>query len=55
VKPKLLEPFMTMKSKGQGFGLAVVKRLVETQGGIMSFVSKLGQDIKFKVTFPDAT
>ena len=29
VKPKLFTPMMTTKSKGQGLGLAVVKRLVE--------------------------
>ena len=29
VKPKLFTPMVTTKSKGQGFGLAVVKTLVE--------------------------
>jgi nitrogen fixation/metabolism regulation signal transduction histidine kinase len=33
VKSKLFTPLFTAKSKGQGFGLAVVKRLVEAQGG----------------------
>ncbi len=29
VKPKLFTPLFTTKSKGQGFGLAVVKRMTE--------------------------
>ena len=29
IKPKLFTPMMTTKSKGQGFGLAVVKRMSE--------------------------
>jgi signal transduction histidine kinase len=33
VKGKLFTPLFTTKSKGQGFGLAVVKRLIEVQHG----------------------
>jgi signal transduction histidine kinase len=43
---------MTTKSKGQGFGLAVVKRLVETQGGTIHFESELGKGTKFTIEFP---
>jgi signal transduction histidine kinase len=46
---------MTTKSKGQGFGLAVVKRLVETQGGTINFESELGKGTKFIMEFPLAT
>ncbi len=42
IKPKIFQPLMTTKSKGQGFGLAVVKRLVEAQGGSITFESKVG-------------
>ena len=52
VKPKIFQPLMTTKSKGQGFGLAVVKRLVEAQGGTVSFESKIGEGTQFKVVFP---
>ena len=33
IKPQLFKPLMTTKSKGQGLGLAVVKRLVEGLDG----------------------
>ena len=52
VKPKIFQPLMTTKSKGQGFGLAVVKRLVEAQGGTITFESKVGEGTQFKITFP---
>ena len=51
IKPKIFQPLMTTKSKGQGFGLAVVKRLVEAQGGTITFESKVGEGTKFKLTF----
>ncbi|NLF87278.1 PAS domain S-box protein [Candidatus Bathyarchaeota archaeon] len=52
-KPKIFQPLMTTKSKGQGFGLAVVKRLVEAQGGTISFESKAGAGTTFTLTFPN--
>ena len=52
IKPKIFQPLMTTKSKGQGFGLAVVKRLVEAQGGKISFESELGKGTKFTIEFP---
>ena len=52
VKPKIFQPLMTTKSKGQGFGLAVVKRLVEAQDGTIMFESKVGEGTQFKMTFP---
>jgi PAS domain S-box-containing protein len=52
VKPRIFQPLMTTKSKGQGFGLAVVKRLVEAQGGNISFESKVGVGTEFLVVFP---
>jgi signal transduction histidine kinase len=55
IKPKLFQPLMTTKSKGQGFGLAVVKRLVEAQGGTITFESKVGEGTQFKITFPKET
>ena len=52
IKPKLFQPLMTTKAKGQGFGLAVVKRLMEAQGGTVSFESKVGEGTQFKIVFP---
>lgn len=52
IKPKLFQPLMTTKSKGQGFGLAVVKRLVETQGGSIRFESEPDKGTKFIIEFP---
>ena len=52
VKPKLFTPMMTTKAKGQGFGLAVSKRLIEALNGAISFESKLGEGTKFTVELP---
>jgi PAS domain S-box-containing protein len=52
IKPKLFQPLMTTKARGQGFGLAVVKRLIEAQGGTINFESKEGKGTQFKITFP---
>jgi len=43
VKGKLFTPMFTAKSKGQGFGLAVVKRIAEASGGIVTFESQKGK------------
>lgn len=51
-KNKLFTPLFTTKSKGQGFGLAVVKRLVEAQGGKIGYESKLGKGTIFTVQMP---
>jgi PAS domain S-box-containing protein len=52
VKPKLFEPMFTTKAKGQGLGLAVSKRLVEAQGGAISFESQKGKGTKFVISLP---
>lgn len=52
IKPKLFKPLMTSKAKGQGFGLAVAKRLVEAQGGQISFESEKGKGTTFTLEFP---
>ncbi len=51
-KPKLFTPLFTTKSKGQGFGLAVVKRVTESMNGIITFESQEGKGTKFIVRFP---
>ena len=52
VKPKLFTPLFTTKSKGQGFGLAVVKRATEALGGTINFESQKGKGTKFVLRFP---
>ena len=52
VKPKLFTPMVTTKSKGQGLGLAVVKRLIEALNGKVSFESVVGQGTKFIIELP---
>jgi len=52
VKDKLFTPLFTTKAKGQGFGLAVVKRLVEGQSGKISFESEQGKGTTFTIQLP---
>jgi PAS domain S-box-containing protein len=52
VKPKLFTPMTTTKSKGQGFGLAVTKRLVEALKGTIGFESEKGKGTKFTIVLP---
>ena len=52
VKDKLFTPLFTTKSKGQGFGLAVVKRLVEALDGKISFESQMGKGTTFTIQLP---
>ncbi len=54
VKPKLFTPMMTTKSKGQGLGLAVVRRLVEVLDGSITFESKVNEGSKFIIRLPKA-
>lgn len=49
---KLFTPLFTTKAKGQGFGLAVVKRLVEGLNGKVNFESEEGKGTKFTVSLP---
>ncbi len=52
IRTKMFTPLVTMKSKGQGFGLAVVKRLTEALGGIISFETEICKGTKFTITLP---
>ena len=51
-KPMLFTPLFTTKSKGQGFGLAVVKRMTEALGGTVMFESQEGKGTMFILRFP---
>jgi signal transduction histidine kinase len=52
VKSKLFIPLFTTKSKGQGFGLAVIKRLTEALNGKVTFNSIMGKGTKFNIILP---
>ncbi len=52
IKPKIFTPLFTTKSKGQGFGLAVCKRVIEAQNGTISFESEEGKGTKFIIELP---
>jgi len=52
VKDKLFTPMFTTKSKGQGFGLAVVKRMTEALNGTVTFESENRKGTKFIVGLP---
>ena len=51
-KPKLFMPLSTTKSMGTGMGLAVVKRLVNAQGGTISVDSEMGRGTTFLILLP---
>ncbi|MCW3996915.1 MAG: PocR ligand-binding domain-containing protein [Candidatus Bathyarchaeota archaeon] len=52
IQDKLFTPLMTTKAKGQGFGLAVVKRMTEAMNGTVTFESQPGQGTTFILQFP---
>lgn len=51
-KEKVFEPKFTTKSSGMGLGLAMVKNIMETYGGHISFQSNVGAGTEFKVAIP---
>jgi PAS domain S-box-containing protein len=51
-KAQIFTPLFTTKSKGQGFGLAVVKRLIEGLNGEITFESKDEKGTKFTIKLP---
>ncbi|HSQ48397.1 MAG TPA: PAS domain S-box protein [Candidatus Deferrimicrobiaceae bacterium] len=52
VKEKLFTPMFTTIAKGQGFGLAVVKRMAEALGGSVTYESEVGKGTKFTIRLP---
>jgi len=52
LQKKIFEPKFTTKTSGMGLGLGMVKNLVNSYGGKISFKSKIGQGTTFKILFP---
>ena len=52
IKSQIFTPLFTTKPRGQGFGLAVCKRVIEAHGGTISFESIEGEGAKFTIQFP---
>ena len=51
-RDKLFKPLFTTKAKGQGFGLAVVKKLTEGLNGKIRVESEVGKGTRFTLEFP---
>ena len=52
IHDKMFTLMFTTKSKGQGFGLPVVKRMTESLRGTVTFESQTGKGATFTVTLP---
>ncbi|MCX7548986.1 ATP-binding protein [Xanthomarina sp. F1114] len=51
-RQRIFEPKFTTKTSGMGLGLAMVKNIVETYNGSITFTSKKDVGTTFKVSFP---
>lgn len=51
-KSMVFEPKFTTKTSGMGLGLPMIKNIIETYGGSITFVSKEMEGTTFKVSFP---
>jgi PAS domain S-box-containing protein len=52
IKNQIFTPLFTTKPRGQGFGLAVCKRVIEAHSGSISFESAEGKGAKFSILLP---
>jgi len=52
IRNKIFTLMFTTKSKGQGFGLPVVKRMTESLGGTVTFESQEGKGTTFMLRLP---
>ena len=49
---KIFEPLYTTKAKGIGFGLSIVKMIVERHKGDIEIISNLSEGTTFILSFP---
>ncbi len=52
IKRQIFTPLFTTKPRGQGFGLAVCKRVIEAHSGTINFESTERKGAKFTIQFP---
>jgi signal transduction histidine kinase len=52
---QIFEPYFSMKPRGSGLGLSIVKNNVEMYGGTVRVESELGKGARFVVNFPTRT
>ena len=52
IKSKIFEPRFTTKSSGMGLGLPMIKNIIETYNGSISFSTIIGEGSEFIVRFP---
>ena len=49
---KIFEPKFTTKTSGMGLGLPMIKKIIETYNGTLTFVTKENKGTSFLVMFP---
>ncbi len=54
LKTKYLRLYLRTKVKGQGLGLAAVKRFTEAMGGTVTFESQAGIGTTFTISLPSS-
>ena len=52
LKDKIFEPKFTTKTSGMGLGLGIVKNIIESHGGIISFISTPKKGTTFTIVLP---
>ena len=48
----LFEPFVSSKKQGNGLGVPTAKRIVESHGGSLTYITKQGEGTTFTLSFP---
>jgi len=48
----LFEPFVSSKKQGNGLGVPTAKRIVESHGGSLSYITRKGEGTTFTLSFP---
>lgn len=54
-RERIVEPYMTTRSRGTGLGLAIVKKIVEEHFGTMAFADRPGGGARVTLCFETAT